>query len=107
MAVTAITYERGSRQAQGLWSEMWVATGTVDFASGADGVGATQTMALPGVALGDQVIATSINVDLQGQILTGYVSAADVVSFRLQNEAASTIDLASCTIKAIVGRPSF
>ena len=39
-----------------------------------------------------------------GVTVTGYVSAADTVTLRLQNESAGTVDLASTTIKLVVAR---
>lgn len=73
-----------------------------DAASLIDGAGATSTITVTGAALGDYVVAVSCSVDLQGILLTGYVSAADTVSFRLQNETTGTIDLASATYRAVV-----
>lgn len=80
---------------------------TYDTASLADGAGATTTVTVTGAALGDFVLV-SLGVDLQGITVTGYVSAADTVSVRIQNESGGTIDLASTTIRArVIPQASF
>lgn len=73
-----------------------------DAASLADGAGVTSTITVTGAALGDYVVGISCSVDLQGVILVGYVSAANTVSFRLQNETTGAVDLASATYRAVV-----
>jgi hypothetical protein len=75
---------------------------THDFGSLADGAGETTTVTVTGAALGDFVEGVSLSVDLQGMTLTGYVSAADTVSVRLQNESGSPVDLSSATLRARV-----
>jgi hypothetical protein len=52
-------------------------------------------------ALGD-FVQVSFSLDLQDMVLTGYVSAADTVEYRLQNESTGTVDLASGTIRVRV-----
>jgi hypothetical protein len=74
---------------------------TYDPASLADGAGATTTVTVTGAALGDFALA-SFSLDLQGILLTAYVSAADTVSVRFQNETTGTIDLGSGTLRARV-----
>lgn len=74
---------------------------TYDPASLVDGAGATTTVTVTGALLGDHAIAT-FSLDLQGILLTAWVSAANTVSVRFQNETGGTIDLASGTIKAVV-----
>lgn len=76
-------------------------TATYDPPSLADGVGVTTTITVTGAAVGDFVLV-SFSLDLQGITLTGYVSVADTVSARLQNESGGTLDLASGTLKARV-----
>jgi len=71
---------------------------TYDLASLVDGAGATTTVTVTGAALGDFVTAVSMGVDLQGIQVTGWVSAADTVSVRFQNETGGTLDLASTTL---------
>lgn len=70
-------------------------------ASLADGAGVTTTVTVVGADLGDYVIA-SFSSDLQGIMLTAWVSAANTVSVRFQNETGGTIDLPSSTLKVRV-----
>lgn len=80
------------------------ASAVVDVASLADGAGATSSgITVTGAALGDFVLI-SCSLDLQGMTLTAYVSAANTVKFRMQNESGGTIDLASATFKVKVLR---
>jgi hypothetical protein len=51
--------------------------------------------------LGD-IATVSFSLDLQGISVTAYVSAANTVSVRFQNETGGTLDLASGTLKAWV-----
>ena len=106
-AATSIQSQRGPRQFQGIFSEMWLVKATLDAGSLADGAGETDTIAVPGVALGDIVLGVSFGVDVVGITITGYVSAANVVTLRLQNESGAAPDLASTTIKVVVARPAF
>lgn len=75
---------------------------TYDAASLVDAAGVTFKLTVPGAVMGDFVVSVSAGVDLQGISMTGYVSANDTVSVRLQNESAGTLDLASTTFRAIV-----
>lgn len=93
-------------QFQGLFSQLFTFKGTVDVASLADGVGASQTFTVTGALLGDMVLARSIDVSTAGITVTGDVTAADTVTLRFQNESGGTLDLASATVKILVGRPS-
>lgn len=77
--------------------------GSATFNAGslADGAGETTTVTVTGAALGDFVLV-SLGVDLAGITVTGYVSAADTVSVRVQNESGGTLDLASTTLRVRV-----
>lgn len=101
---SAIVVDRGNKQFQGMFQEMWKVSCTLNAASLVDGAGETDTIAVPGVALGDIVLGVSFGVDLAGVTVTGYVSAANVVTLRIQNESTATVDLASTTVKLVVGR---
>ena len=103
-AATSITSRRGNDQFRGLFSDTWLVKATLDAGSLVDGAGETDTVAVPGVALGDMVIGASLAVDVAGLIVTAYVSAANVVSIRFQNESGSTVDLASSTLRLVVAR---
>lgn len=93
-------------QFQGLFSKIYVGSATIDVASLADGVGATSTITVPGVAITDLVIGWSHSVSVAGITVTAWVSAADTVSLRFQNESGGTLDLASATTRVLVGRLS-
>ena len=104
-AATSVVTERGTRQFQGMFSEMWKVSCTLDTDSLNDGAGVGDTVTVPGVALGDIVIGFSFGVSLAGVTATAYVSAADTVTIRVQNESATNpLDLASSTIRVVVGR---
>lgn len=77
--------------------------GQVGWAPGAiaDGAGVSVNMTVTGASLGDQV-QVSYNADLQGVTLTGYVSAAGVVTCRAQNETGGSVSLAGSTLRAKV-----
>ena len=76
---------------------------TYDPGSLADGAGVTTTVTVTGAALGDYAEASFSN-DLQGITLTAWVSAANTVSVRFQNESGGVLDLASGTLRAKVRR---
>lgn len=101
---SSVTTRRGNDQFRGLFSDTWLVNATLDAGSLADGAGETDDVTVPGVALGDMVIGASLGVDLVGLTVTGYVSAANTVKFRIQNESGSTVDLASSTLRIVVAR---
>tara|TARA_R110000868_G_scaffold237704_1_gene492307 strand:- start:256 stop:579 length:324 start_codon:yes stop_codon:yes gene_type:complete len=103
-AATAVTSRRGNDQFRGLFSDTWSVSATLNASSLADGVGETNTIAVPGVALGDIVLNISMGVDVSGISITSYVSASGVVSIRFQNESGGALDLASTTVKCVVVR---
>jgi len=101
---SSVTSRRGNDQFRGLFSDTWAVRATLDAGSLVDGAGETDDITVPGVALGDMVIGASLGVDLVGLTVTGYVSAANTVKFRIQNESGSTVDLASTTLRLVVVR---
>lgn len=70
---------------------------TIDPVSLLDAAGATSTMTVTGVVLGKFAVDVIAPYDLQGLTVTGYVSAANTVAIRIQNETGGTVDLASGT----------
>jgi hypothetical protein len=76
---------------------------TYDPPTLADAAGVTTTVSLPGVKLGDFVVA-SFSQDLRGILMTSYVSAADTVSIRFQNQTGGVIELASGTLRVMAFR---
>ena len=101
---SAVVSRRGNDQFRGLFSDTWAVTCTMNAGSLVDGAGETDDITVPGVALGDMVLGASLGVDLVGLIVSGYVSAADTVKFRIQNESGSTADLASTTMRIVIAR---
>jgi hypothetical protein len=93
-----VQYERRERASGCLLS----GNATYDPANLADGAGVTTTVTVTGAALGDYVEGLSFSLDLQGILLTGYVSAANTVGVRFQNETGGAINLASGTLRAKV-----
>lgn len=65
----------------------------------ADGVGTTTTVTALGAVMGNPTTA-SFSLDLQGITVTSWVSAADTISVRFQNESGGTLDLANGTLFA-------
>jgi hypothetical protein len=101
---TAVVTERGTKQFQGMFQEMWKVSCTLDAGSLTDGTGENDTVTVPGVALGDIVLGISFGIDMAGVMVHGYVSAADTVILRLQNESGGTVDLASNTVRLVIAR---
>lgn len=104
---TAVSTFRGTQQFQGAFSEMWEVVATINADNLVDGAGDNDTVAVPGVVLGDMVLGVSLGVDLSGVLVTAYVSAANVVTVRFQNESAAPVDLASTSIRILIGRPAW
>ncbi|MGI0034278.1 MAG: hypothetical protein ACRD98_00220 [Nitrososphaera sp.] len=97
---------RGKLQFQGLFNEVLTSLVTYNPGSLLDAAGETSAaFSVPGAALGDFVMCAA-PYDLQGITVTAYVSAADSVRVRVQNESAATVDLASGSWKLIVLKPN-
>lgn len=111
MSNTVTSTIQSKQQFQGLFNEMWAVTATIDFASVAAGAESTESLTIPGVALGDMVIgvASSVSLTATGEAsIDAYVSAANTVMVRLSNvHASSAVDLASSTWKLLIGRPAW
>lgn len=76
-------------------------TATFDPPSLADGAGTTTTVTVAGAALGDFASA-AFSATTAGITVTAWVSAANTVSVRFQNESGGTLDIASGTLTARV-----
>jgi hypothetical protein len=100
---------RGRSQFQGLFSEMWAVSETVDFGNAATGSGtfASADVTVPGVALGDIVMGISAGVDTVDTVIGGAVTAANTVTLTVLNNTTGAVDLTSTTLKFIVVRPAF
>jgi hypothetical protein len=81
---------------------MLIASATYNPGSLVDGAGETSAaITVTGAVLNDTVLVYP-PYDLQGITVTGYVSAADTVKIRVQNESTATVDLASGTWQVAV-----
>ena len=103
-AATAITARRGNDQFRGVFSDTWSVTCTLDSASVADQAAGTDTVAVPGVVLGDVVIAMSAGVSEAGLVRRAYVSAANTVTIATTNTTGAAVNLASTTVKLVIAR---
>lgn len=103
------TVYQGVKSLRGAFSELWLVTETVNFANAATGSGtfASVDITVPGVAMGDVVLGVSAGVDTIDAVIGGAVTAANIVTLTLLNNSAVAIDLASTTLKFVVGRPSW
>lgn len=103
------TVEQGNKQFQGVFSELWAVTETVNFGNAATGSGtfASVDVTVPNVALGDMVLGVSLRVDTVDAVIAGAVTAANTVTLTLLNNTAGAVDLASTTCKFLVGRPAW
>lgn len=113
--VTVTSVAQGNKQFQGAFSEMWMVTGAIsDQDAVAIGDTLIVTMAVPGVALGDMVIGSSLSVDAadgggDGAVIGFEVSAANVVSMMVHADVAefAADALNGAVIKVLVGRPAW
>ena len=112
--ITTNTVTRGNKQFQGAFSEMWTVKATI---SDQDAIALNDTLALtmtvPGVTLGDVIIANGISVDLSDgtdQASTTFaVTAADTVTLYVHADlgefAADALN--GGVVKVLVGRPNW
>src|SRR4030067_1546351 len=103
----AVTVQRGTKQYQGAYSDLWlVKDSACDFGNAATGSGtfASVDITVPGVALGDIVMGIAVGVDTIDAVIGGAVTAANTVTLTLLNNTAGAVDLASTTCRFVVGR---
>jgi len=112
--ITTNLVERGVKQFQGAFKDMWTVKATISDQDAIDlGDTLALTMAVPGVALGDVVISGGISVDLSDgtdQATAVYaVTAANVVTLYVHADkgefAADALN--GGVVKVLVGRPSW
>jgi hypothetical protein len=102
-AATAITSRRGNDQFRGVFNDTFAVTCTLNTASIADQATGTDTVAVPGVILGDMVLM-STGVDEAGLVRRAYVSAAGTVTIASTNTTGGAVDLASTTVRLVIVR---
>jgi len=107
MAMSSQVIDRGSKQFQGVFSELWTAKGVWDAASIADGDEVVDTLTVPGVALGNMILGVSASVSVADLVLSAAVTAADTVTVSLANNTGAAVNLASATFRVVVGKPNF
>lgn len=115
--VTVTSYERGTKQFRGLFTDMWAVKATwTDQDAVADDVSVLVTLTVPGVALGDAIVVKpfmSVSQLSTGRVnIDAWVSAANTVSVVLTNVDETTDALAADafnnqTMKFVVGRPAW
>ena len=103
-AATSVVSGRDNESFRGLFSDTWTVTCTLNSASVADQAAGTDTVTVPGVALGDMVIGMSAGVSEAGLVRRAYVSAADTVTIATTNTTGAAVDLASTTVKLVIAR---
>jgi hypothetical protein len=103
-AATAVVSRRGNDQFRGLFSDTWEVACTLDAGAVSAGATDTDTVAVPGVALGDIVIGFSHGVSEAGLVKRAYVSAANTVTIVTYNPTAGSVNLASTTLTLIIAR---
>lgn len=114
-SATVSLVEQGNKQFGGAFSEMWTVTATI---TDQDAVAITDTMAInltvPGVALGDMVIGTSINMDHfdaggDGAVIRAEVGSANTVNFIVTADAAefAADSITNAVVKILIGRPAW
>lgn len=91
------------------YKRLWFVTATVDPASVATQVTGTDAITVNGVVLGDHVISKGFAVtgSEAAMAITAYVSAANTVTILYSNNTAGAIDLATGTVKLVIGSPAF
>ena len=103
-AATAITSRRGNDQFRGLFTDTWDVTCTLDAGAVAGGATDTDTVTVPGVALGDMVLGFAHSVSEVGLIKRAHVSAANTVTIVTYNPTGSSVNLAACTLQLVIAR---
>lgn len=108
-AATSVIHERGNRQFQGMFKEMWAVKATWDPASAAAGAQTTSdTITVPGVAVGDMVLGVSLSTEVAASpIIRARVTAANTVVLAIISGTGVTADMASGTLRLVIGRPNF
>lgn len=102
----AVTVNSASDYISDQFSQLWRVTDTeFDAASIADGDEVARDITVTGVDLGDMVLGVSLSIDAADLVVNASVTAANTVTLVLANNTGGAVDLASLTIKLLVGRP--
>lgn len=90
-----------AKQYRSVFSKVIKAQATVNPGSLADAAGENQSVTVTGARFGD-FVRVAAPYTLSGITVSAYVSAADTVTIRIQNESGGTLDLASGTWNIVV-----
>lgn len=113
--ITVSKTERGNKQFQGAFKEMWAVTGTISDQDAvlANAIGEFD-VTVDGVALGDMIIGISVNKDLDDgtdqALFTAYVAAANTITVQLHADDGTSFaadDLNTSIVKVLIGRPGW
>lgn len=105
-AATNVSSFRGKQQFGGIFSELWKVTATWDPASAAAGAQTTSdTITVPGVEVGDIVLGVSLSTEVAASpILRARVTASNTVTLAIISGTGVTADMASGTLRLVIGR---
>lgn len=105
-AATSVTSYRGKQQFGGMFSELWKVVATWDPASAAAGAQTTSdTITVPGVQVGDIVLGLSLTTEVAASpIIRARVTADNTVTLAIISGTGVTADMASGTLRMIIGR---
>lgn len=84
-----------------LFAGLLTGSATWDAASIADGDMESKDITVTGAAIGDFVMV-SMGVDVTDLVVSGQVTATNVVTATLANNTGGAVDLASTTVRAVV-----
>jgi hypothetical protein len=102
MTITSVVQDRnGALQFRGLVANVIEYEAVWDPANVGSNSFASESMTIPGAALGDMVLV-NVDVDLQNLTLFGHVKAADTVDIHLSNNTAGAVNLPSCNLHIII-----
>ena len=87
-----------------MFSDTWVVKCTLDSGSVSADATDTDTVTVPGVALGDMVLGMAAGVSEAGLVRRAYVSAANTVTIVTYNPTAGSVNLASTTLQLAIAR---
>jgi hypothetical protein len=108
MAFSSIVVEPGAKQFQGLFKEMWTVSALNNFASLSAAAEAEESIAVPGLLLGDVVIGWSMDASATDDIRwTIHVKNTDVLRVGITNVGTGAVDIGVATFKFLIGRPSW
>lgn len=103
----AVTVNSAADHITDQFSQLWrVTEDSVTTGAILDGDEAAVTLTVPGVALGDMVIAVALSVDSADLSVTATVTAANTVDIVYANNTGGSVTpTAAHTAKLLIGRP--